>query len=233
MGSTPVSARAEAWGAPPRVSSGGSCKTVGMAALFGPVVVFAVVGFLIWGLPGLVPAAVVLLVAVAILRTATSALTGALAPQPSEDARLLNIVSGLSGDLGIEAPSTYVVRGEGVNALVFWEGKPAIGLTGEAAEDLPRTELEALVAHCLARLDPDGGLDRSTLTLGGIFGACAAKVTTADDVRAVAVTRYPPALAKIIERATPVSGRFSHLWFAADDASHASKAARVEALQDL
>lgn len=206
-----------------------------MGTLVLPALVVGLIGYLLVGVLGLLPALLVALVAVLILRRATAALTAALEPRSAEDARLLNLVTGLSKDLGREPPRTFIVAGEGVNALVFWYAHgPALGLTQEAASGLPRTELEAIVSHCLVRLDPEaGGLDRAALTLGGTFGVCGWGGTQADDVRAAAVTRYPPALAQAIQRSTPARGRFSYLWFVAEGRDHVPREARIEALGQL
>ena len=227
--------RVEAWGIPATSEKGGRCKVVAGLVLLAPVVLFGIVGFLIWDLPGLIPAVLAALVAFLIVRTATSALTASLAPTAATDARVLNLVAGLSKDLGIETPPTFIVRGEGANALMFRHaGATSLGLTRAAIDEFTRTELEAVIAHSLIRTDPGvGTLDKTALGLGGTFGACSARVTEADDARAVAITRYPPALAKAIERSTPVSGRFAYLWFVGEGASHAPREARLEALATL
>lgn len=235
MAAMDAAARAEAWGITTSDRPGGRCKAQVIGAIALPVAVFAVIGFVLWGAGGLLPALIALIVGILILRTATRTLVEGLDPRPATQPRLVNIVQGLSKDLGLQAPRTFIVNGEGANALVFWhKGGPALGMTAAVADGFARTELEAVVAHCLIRLDPAAGdLDRMSLSLGGTFGSCRGGVTEADDVRAVAVTRYPPALAKSIERCEPATGRFSHLWFVADDATHASSHARVAALQDL
>jgi hypothetical protein len=213
----------------------GRCKTLAVLVLVGPALVFGVIGFAFWDFPGLIPGVVALLVGYLLLRTATSSLVAALDPAPAQSPRLTNIVTGLSADLGLDPPPTFVIKSPGVNALVFRHGgRTALGLTAETVDDLPRTELEAVVAHCLVRSDPaSGGLDRTSLTLGGTFGACGKAATELDDARAVAVTRYPPALAKAIERATPATGRFSYLWFVAEGASGTPLEARLDALDSL
>jgi hypothetical protein len=204
------------------------------AVLAGPAVVFAAVGYAFWGATGLLPAALALLVSFLVLRTSSTTLVQSLDPRPAEDARLLNIVKGLSGELGIDAPSPFVVRGPGVNALVFLHGgHTAIGFTEEALRTYARTELEGVVAHCLVRLDPASGLDRTALTLGGTFGRCGRGVDQRDDARAAAVTHYPPALAKAIERSTPATGRYSYLWFLGEPPAHAPAEERIRALSEL
>ena len=232
--STRAAERAESWGIPAVGRGSARCKVVAGLVLLAPPIVFGVVGFAFWGLPGLLPAVIAAGVALLIVRTATSSLVSALAPAPARDSRLLNLVSGLSSDIGIDPPETFIVEGQGANALIFRNrGQRALGLTPAALHELTRTELEAVIAHTLVRADPSGPLDGTALTLGGTFGGCSARLTEVDDARAVAVTRYPPALAKAIEKATPVSGRFSYLWFVGEGPSHASQEDRLEALATL
>jgi hypothetical protein len=202
--------------------------------LAGPALAFAAIGYVFWGAKGLPSGALALLVSYLVLRTSSSSLTQSLEPRPAEDARLLNLVKGLSGELGIETPAPFVVRGRGANALVFLQGgRTAIGFTEDALRTYARTELEGVVAHCLARLDPISGLDRTALTLGGTFGSCSRGVDQRDDARAAAVTRYPPALAKAIERSTPAAGRHSYLWFVGEPPLHAPAEDRMRALAEL
>lgn len=232
---TKIASHAEAWGIEHGSHSNSRCRAVAAIVSLGPPLAVALVGYALFGLPGLLPAALALLIVFLILRTSTTALVSSLDPQPARDQRLQNIVTGLTGDLGIRAPEAYTVRGPGRNGLVFWyRGRPALGLTAEAVSGYARTELEAVVAHLLARLDrTSGGLDRTSLRLGGILGPCAQGVTIAEDARAAAITRYPPALAKAIEKARPAAGRFSHLWFVGERPGHPSPEARAAALSDL
>jgi hypothetical protein len=232
--SSVVQARVDAWNVPPAAERRSNCRTLAAAVLLGPALVFGVVGYAFWGIGGLLPAALALVVSFLILKTSNRALHGSLQPRPADDARLLNIVRGLSGELALDAPLPYLVAGSGVNALVFQhQGHAAIGFTEEALRSYARTELEGVVAHCLARLDPSSGLDRTALTLGGTFAACGTGVDVRDDVRAAAVTRYPPALAKAIEKSTPAEGRYAYLWFAGEPPSHAPVEARIRALSEL
>ena len=235
MSFSPVAERAEAWGLAPAAPPSSRCRVAALAILVAPALVFGTIGWLLWGPLGLAPAVVALIVGALVLRTATKALELELAPRPApEGGRVANLVTGLSIDLGIEPPQPVIVEGPGANAVVFWhKGGPALGVTAELAGDYARTELEAVVAHSLARLDPATGLDRNVLRLGGVLGACSTAVDVADDVRAVSITRYPPGLAKAIEKATPATGRFAYLWFVGDHAAHAPSEERLAALQDF
>jgi hypothetical protein len=226
--------RSKAWGLERPARSHSSCIAVASGVLLGPVVLFGVAGFALWGAFGLLSAAGALLVTLLILKTSTATLSASLAPKPLADPRALNLITGLSRDLEIEPPPAYVVDAPGINALVFWHrGHACLGLTATAVSDLPRTELEAVIAHCLGRLDhAAGGLHRSELRLGGTFGACGSGPQQGDDATAAAITRYPPAVASAIRKAEPVSGRFGYLWFV-PEGSGADREVRIAALSDL
>lgn len=233
MAASGAGARAEAWGVPAAPERRGRCTLEVSLAVLVPTVAFAGLGVAFWGVPGLASGLAVLGVSLLVIRTAGSGLARELDPRAAVPERLHNLVAGLSADLGSAAPPTFIVNGDGINALVFaWRGAPALGVTEAAARDLARTELEAVVAHCLVRL-ARASAGRRELALGGIFAACAPRVDELVDARAVAVTRYPPALAKAIEKATPATGRFAHLWFVGAGPQHAPVARRVAALGEL
>jgi hypothetical protein len=144
--------------------------------------------------------------------------------------RLVNLVEGLSQQVGAPAPSVWIADEGGRNALVCRSGGPCLVVTRRLLDEATRTELEAAVAHCLVRLR--GGLLRESL--GAAFGgpATALTVDAALDVRAVAVTRYPPGLAAAIAKADEPS-RLRPFWLVAEGPSHAPRRARLEALADL
>lgn len=228
-----VTARADAWSLPPATHTDSSCKAIVATLMLGPTILFGAVGALLWGAAGLFPAAMAALVSFLVFRTSSSGLLASLRPTPVSDDRFLNLVAGVSADIGVAPPRAYEVEGEGPNALIFLDkGRPAIGVTRSGLSTYTRTELESVVAHCLVRLDPHAGLDRMSLRLGGLVRSCARGPSEADDARAAAVTRYPPGVAKAIERSVPAAGRFSHLWFVAEGGSPSSDD-RVAALTQL
>jgi hypothetical protein len=97
-----------------------------------------------------------------------------------------------------------------------------------------RTEQEAIAAHCLVRLRT-GHLFFTELAarFGQATSRFAPKVGEEDDIQAVAITRYPPGLARALKQAGPVQGTSACLWFAAHSSSHRPVAARIDALEDL
>jgi Zn-dependent protease with chaperone function len=145
--------------------------------------------------------------------------------------RFVNIARGLAGDLGITVPRLLVARKPGPNAFV---APGALAVTHDLLQGYTRTELEAVVAHCLVRLR-DGGLGWA-LAASAIPGGerwATPQVDRALDARAAAVTRYPPALASAIRKAEPASGARASLWFVADARSHAPVEERAGELLDL
>ncbi len=159
---------------------------------------------------------------------------GARPGRSGELARLENLVQGLASDLAIPPPDLLVTDEPGPNALVAKRSGHVVVVTADLARDFSRTELEAVLAHCLVRVASDQvaaaqvGLAMGPLGtgLGGLTGG-------SDDTLTAGVTRYPPALASAIERCEPSRGRFAALWFVAEGPSHAPSAARVSALRDL
>lgn len=137
-----------------------------------------------------------------------------------EEPRLTNIAGGLSADLGCPPPELWLVAEGGPNALVCRRGRHlALAVTRALLDRYTRTELEAVVAHSLTR--SVAGRDRTS-------GA-----TTEDDIRAAALTRYPPAMASAIAKAEPATGANASLWFVATAPTSPTVNERIEALEDL
>jgi Zn-dependent protease with chaperone function len=167
-------------------------------------------------------------------RRALAAL-GARPADPDEHARLINIVRGLGERYGGATPKAMVIPGGEANALVGRSGgAPVVAVTSSLLDTLPRTELEAVVAHCLARSDPSLTTRASVAcSLGPLLFGLAPKVGYDDDVRAAALTRYPPALASALRKTVPRAGRFAPLWMAAQAPTHRPLVERIAALEDL
>jgi hypothetical protein len=143
---------------------------------------------------------------------------------------LLNLASGLASDLGMKTPRVLVSPEQGANAFVV---PGVIVVTEDLLSQYTRTELEAVIAHCLVRLR-DGGLGWAVTAAGtGGHSRVAPRVDERVDARTAALTRYPPALASAIRKASPRRGRTAALWFVAHDSSHAPAEQRAAALLDL
>jgi hypothetical protein len=154
--------------------------------------------------------------------------------KPGTSPRLENIVAGLAEQTGLPAPDLYLIEDGGANALVCFTKRPAIAVTSALVDGFTRTELEAVVAHCYARLaETSTPLARTLLALSYVSPSFGVPVGDADDVRAAAITRYPPALASAVTKASARSGRGAAFWFVADDGAHVPPPQRAEALFDL
>lgn len=159
---------------------------------------------------------------------------GARPMSGDEAPRLRNIVDGVASDLGMAPPDLYEIAQGGPNALVRRGGPGVIAVTSSLVEGYTRTEQEAVVAHCLLRMRrPDFLYSNLAARWSDLGAGLAPRVGFTDDLRAVALTRYPPALASALEKADPKVKRYTPLWFAAIAPSHEDTAARAAALADL
>ena len=149
-----------------------------------------------------------------------------------DEARVRSLIEGLANDHGIQAPKPYVLPEGPPNALMFRRRGPAIGFTRSMLERYSRTELEAVIAHCLVR-QAAPHYRFALLAAWRPTTRLAPSVGYEDDVRAAALTRYPPGLARAIEMAAPVTSNFAPLWFVADGSTHRPGDERVAALTDL
>lgn len=153
---------------------------------------------------------------------------------PGSSPRLENVVAGLAQKTKLPAPELWMIQDDAPNALVCFTRRPAIAVTSGLVEGYTRTELEAVAAHCFVRLAATATpLARTMLALSSVSPAFGVPVGDVDDVRAAAITRYPPALASAITKASPRSGRGASFWFVADDAMHVPPSERAAALLDL
>lgn len=160
---------------------------------------------------------------------------GARPLAPHEAPRLKNISEGLAGDLKVPPPALFVLEQGGPNAFVRKGGPGGIlAVTQSLVDGYTRTELEAVVAHCLLRLHSENFVFSSLAARWSHLGAgLAPRVGRADDVSACALTRYPPALATALAKADGRVTRYVPLWFAADAPSHEPTHQRVAALAEL
>lgn len=161
-------------------------------------------------------------------------------PLPDDaEPRAHNLVEGLADRTGIESPTLWRIPDDRPNALVIHAGGPAIAFTRGLLEDFSRTEVEAVVAHCLVRLSAGAGLRAATALDMSLTGArpvaarVAPPVGQGDDVRAAALTRYPPGLARAIEKAVPMDAGHGSIWFVSRGRSHRPSRERIEELAEL
>lgn len=133
------------------------------AIAFTFLVITALVGTLIgalagWALLGLVGGLGVAVAGIAgAYRRGISVLVRAAGAEPVSEQtqpRLHNLVEGLCLTAGVSAPDIHVIRCDAPNALAVAvsPGKSAIAVTTGLLRDSDRVELEAVVAHLVARL---------------------------------------------------------------------------------
>jgi heat shock protein HtpX len=170
---------------------------------------------------------------------------------PVSEARLFNLVEGLSIGAGLRQPRLRVIDSPGLNAMAggTTPAKAVLGVTSGLLAELDRIELEAVVAEELVRIRrSDTGpatLLAATFGLGRRL-AVPPDRDTAADLGAVGLTRYPPALAAALEKldakGCAVAGQsagVADLWLA-DPTSGAAPGRgrtplpeRIEALREL
>lgn len=207
---------------------------VALAVLIPTAVVATLVG-LLWSLAaGLVTLVVLVAVVVAVVFARTRSVlrsAGARLLGGDDGKRLVNLVEGLATANRLPLPGLWVIERGGPNAVVAWAHGPQMAVTRSLLDSYTRTELEAVVAHCLVRLGSGEARRvayRCALGLRGEPGS----VKTVDG-NAVAITRYPPGLIGAIFKAEPVGGAFSALWLVGAGATHPDIADRCSWLADL
>ena len=145
----------------------------------------------------------------------------------------MNLVEGLASDVGMVPPKAWIVESSETNAFSVWNRGGNVAVTRGLLDSSTRTETEAVVAHCLARLRDEKGAPTYRAALAGLGLGSSETNASYLDARAVAVTRYPPALAAAVEKASPRSGAGASLWFVGEGKAGDSQAARAAALRDL
>lgn len=160
---------------------------------------------------------------------------GARPLAPDEGARLRNIAAGLSADLGVPAPELFLITRGGPNAWVRAGGAGGVlAVTASLLEAYTRTELEAVVGHCLTRIHgPDFVYSNLAARWSDLGAGLAPRVGEVHDGRAVALTRYPPGLAAALQKADGKIVHYAPLWFVADAPSHQPVGERIAAVSDL
>ncbi len=135
---------------------------------------------------------------------------------------------------GRDAPYVLVVEAAECNALVARRGRrAAMAVTTGALATLTRTELEAVVAHCLVRCDPARlAAAGAACAFGPLLMTLAPRVGYDDDVAAAALTRYPPGLARALRKCDG-GARFAPLWLVAPGPLHRPVEERVAELEQL
>jgi Zn-dependent protease with chaperone function len=170
---------------------------------------------------------------------------------PRADARLYNLVEGLSSGAGVRQPRLVVVDSPGLNALAAGTSgrKAVVAVTSGLLAELDRIELEAVLALELWLIRRDEIVPATVLAATFGLGRDLALEKDRDsraDQGAISITRYPPALAaaleKIDSKGSAVAGQpgwMSQLWLtdprpgSGSDRGRLALAERVEALREL
>jgi heat shock protein HtpX len=145
---------------------------------------------------------------------------------PRHHARLYNLVEGLSVGSGLRQPRLVIVDSPGLNAVSVGTSptRATVGVTTGLLAELERIELEAVLAEELIQIRRHDtrpmSIVAATFGLGRRWAIPADRDAGADQ-SAVALTRYPPALASALEKieakGAAVPGqprRFAQLWLA-------------------
>jgi heat shock protein HtpX len=170
---------------------------------------------------------------------------------PRQDSRLCNLIEGLSIGAGVHQPRLRVIESRGLNAMAAGTSpaRAVLGVTSGLLAELDRIELEAVLAEELVQIRRNETLPGTVLA--ATFGLGRGRAYPADrdvqaDQAAVALTRYPPALAAALEKieakGAEVPGQSSYmalLWLADPGGGEAPGRGRlplldrVEALREL
>lgn len=174
---------------------------------------------------------------------------GARPADPVAEARLCNLVDGLSISAGVSPPDVVIVDADGLNALAAEarKGHGVLAVTTGLLQELQLIELEAVIAEMLVQVRR-GDTVPSTMTVTTFgLGRSVASPPERDaiaDQAGVTLTRYPPALAAALEKieakGAQVPGSppaMAHLWLADPRGQGTSGRIplrdRIEALREL
>jgi heat shock protein HtpX len=225
------------------------------------LVVLAVVSFLAGPVLGLIASLLVGAgIAAYVWRAGPGIVRSSIGGRPAgeREARVLNLVEGLGGANGVTIPELLVIDDPAPNALTFGldSRSATIALTTGLLERLSRVELEGVVAREVARIKrheiQPGTVAVAALRIVGPIRPWAAHVRRlalgdisllAADAHGASLTRYPPGLARALQRIGD-EGRnirvgtaaVAHLWFeppASSTEVHPTLEERVEALREL
>lgn len=152
---------------------------------------------------------------------------GAAPLEPGAEPRFESLVDSICAGHGISEPKLYLVESRAPDAAVA--GKPddtRLVITTGALRQLDRLELEAVVARELVQFG--GGIHAATVlaAVAPLYGPFAAGLRdrllddrrlARSDIEGVQLTRYPPALAGVFEKAAQGGGvpdvpASRHLW---------------------
>ncbi|MDG2426932.1 MAG: hypothetical protein P8M16_00775 [Acidimicrobiales bacterium] len=178
---------------------------------------------------------------------------GARAAYAGEFPRLHNTVDGICLTHGLERPAVYVVDSTSGNAMAMaGRGGTSMVLTTGAADRVTLVELEALVAHLLARCADKVLRNETTAAALGWFNVFGRRATGGGPDRMVRadfdgsdLTRFPPGMQELLRAlsdigaAVDVPATTARLWLLQPDgrtdvftADHPAVGMRIAALSE-
>jgi hypothetical protein len=223
------------WEAPPPSSPTAGLATAGAAWIL--LAVLAVLLVEAVGGPGLVGAALIVIVlATDLLTQGRRALRDRSAHVLAEGSspRVENVFRGIEEKLGLADARLFVFPSPDAEAFVCHSGAPTVALSQGLLDTFSRTEMEAVIAHCLLRLRSTG-VRRAELAchLRWLAPVVGTVVGPHEDVSSVALTRYPPTLVSALQRCREARGHRAPLYLAARHPCHVPRDDRIAALADL
>jgi heat shock protein HtpX len=141
-------------------------------------------------------------------------LAGGRPVDPVAEARLINVVEGLSLAAGVPQPELFVLDDPACNALTVGADprRARLLVTSGLLDSLTRIELEGVLAHELSHIRTydirSGSLAAGLVSLAGPLAGPAEAAArwlvgsqreTLADLRAISLTRYPPGLIAALE----------------------------------
>ncbi len=179
-------------------------------------------------------------------------LLGARPLEPGQEPRLENLVHSICASHGISEPKLYAVDSRAPDAAVAGRSDDTrLVVTMGALRQLDRLELEAVVARELVQFG--SGIHSATVLasvswmLGPLANPLRARLLdgrrlAVTDLDGVRLTRYPPALLSVFEKATAAGGvadnaASRHLWLIGPtgvvDSVQPPLAQRIDTLREL
>jgi heat shock protein HtpX len=198
-----------------------------LVTLFVGILAPAPMPWLIGLLLGLVVAAAAVLLLERRAPEAALKSLGAIPLEPGAEPRLESLVESICASHGISEPQLYIVESRSPDAAVAGNSSDTrLVVTTGALRQLTRLELEAVVARELVQFGK--GIHAATVlaAVAPLYGPLAGRVRrrvlddrrlALIDIDGVQLTRYPPALASVFEKAAAASGvsdqpHSRHLW---------------------
>lgn len=177
----------------------------GVPAVVVALIVFVTTGAIVGVIVLVVVAVADTLVIVTGLETRVRRAVGGRPADPEREARLINLVEGLTVGAGVRPPEVLVLDDPALNLAVFGRRThhQVLVVTAGLLAELTRIELEGILATAVVAIRR--GTTGPATVSASLRGIGAARIMpsnrdTDDDLAAVALTRYPPGLASAVDK---------------------------------